>query len=90
MLIHDPVDNLPIADESQDIERNAAASDRIETLYGLLRELPFVDRTIASLYLDSLSHRQISEVLGMSVENVGVRIHRIKKKLSKLYRERSS
>ena len=55
---------------------------RIEWLYGLLRQLPPVDRTVLMLHLDRLSHREIGEVIGLTENHVGVRLHRVKKWLS--------
>jgi RNA polymerase sigma factor (sigma-70 family) len=51
---------------------------RLEWLYALMRELPPLDRTVLMLSLDRLSHREVGEVTGLSENNVGVRLHRIK------------
>jgi RNA polymerase sigma-70 factor (ECF subfamily) len=52
---------------------------RLEWLYGLLRQLPPLDRTLLMLHFDQLSHREIGEVTGLTENNVGVRLHRIKR-----------
>lgn len=51
-------------------------------LYALIRELPPHDRTLLMLQLDGLAHHEIAEVTGLSENNVGVRLHRIKRWLS--------
>jgi len=55
-----------------------AGAIRLEWLYGLMRQLPPIDRTLLLLYLDQLSHREIGEVTGLSENNVGVRLHRVR------------
>jgi RNA polymerase sigma factor (sigma-70 family) len=55
---------------------------RLDWLYALIRELPPLDRTVLMLHLDQLSHREIGEVTGLTENNVGVRLHRIKRWLS--------
>jgi len=41
------------------------------------------DRIIISLLFENSSYSEISEIVGLSVSNVGVRINRIKKTLTK-------
>ena len=55
---------------------------RLDWLYALIRELPLADRTVLMLHLDRLSHREIGEITGLTENNVGVRLHRIKHWLS--------
>ncbi len=56
---------------------------RIAQLYAALGELSEADRSLALLYLDDLSYREIADVLGITENNVGVRLNRIKKRLEK-------
>jgi RNA polymerase sigma factor (sigma-70 family) len=56
---------------------------RLAWLYAVIRKLPPLDRTLLMLHLDRLSHTEITEVTGLSENNVSVRIHRIKQWLSK-------
>lgn len=55
---------------------------RIDWLYERISQLNPLDRSLALLLLDGLSYREISETLGLSESNVGVRVHRIKKHLT--------
>ncbi|MEO7414587.1 MAG: sigma-70 family RNA polymerase sigma factor [Opitutaceae bacterium] len=66
------------------LEADDATTDnaRLDWLYALIRELPPADRTVLLLQLDRLSHREIGEVTGLTENNVGVRLHRIKRWLS--------
>jgi RNA polymerase sigma-70 factor (ECF subfamily) len=43
-----------------------------------------VDRSLALLYLDSCSYKEIAEILGISINLVGVKVNRLKKHLGRL------
>lgn len=57
-------------------------ADALDRLYAALRTLPEVDRALILLTLEERSHAEIADVLGLSVSNVAVRLHRAKAKLS--------
>lgn len=40
-----------------------------------------LDKALVMLYLDEKTYKEISEIMGMSENNIGVKINRIKKKL---------
>jgi len=65
------------------------ADPRIDWLYERIAELDPLDRSLSLLLLDGMSYREMAELLGISESNVGVRISRIKKKLSNQIAERS-
>ena len=44
--------------------------------------VPPADRALVTLWLEELSYAQISEVTGLSESHVGVRLHRIRKRLA--------
>ena len=74
-------------------EREAGSSDRAcesksEWLYGAIRQLTAIDRALIMCYLDGMSYRGISEVLGLSEANVGTRLNRAKARLQELARQR--
>ena len=52
-----------------------------------MEELPLLDRTVVSLYLEELSTREMAEVTGISESNVRVRIHRIKERINQKWKE---
>jgi len=56
-------------------------SEQVQQLYCAIRSLGEVDRAIVMLYLEDLSYKEISEVLGLTEDNVGVKLNRIKSKL---------
>lgn len=54
----------------------------IEQLYAAIRRLPKVDASLALMLLDGLAYREMSEVLGISENHVGVKLNRIRKQLA--------
>lgn len=56
----------------------------IISLYNAIHKLADVDRAIILLYLEQLSNKEIADVIGVTANNIGVRIARIKQKLNKL------
>lgn len=60
----------------------AAEHELVEWLYGELATWSRVDRSLMLLYLDDLSYRSMSEILGISESNVGVKLTRLKRRLS--------
>lgn len=71
----------PIPDRSDENE------EQLAWLYEQIGRLPLDDRTLCLLLLEGYSHREIAGTLGISEANVGVRAHRIKKKLTRLSKE---
>jgi len=55
--------------------------ERTQLLYRAIRSLNNVDRALITLYLEDLNYREIAEILGISEDNAGVRLNRIKAKL---------
>ena len=53
----------------------------IKKLYSIVDELSTVDKAVVTLYLDSCSYEEMADIMGTTVNNIGVRINRIKKKL---------
>jgi RNA polymerase sigma-70 factor, ECF subfamily len=54
----------------------------IEQLYSVIRQLPKIDASIALMHLDGLTYHEISEVLGISENYVGVKLSRIRTELT--------
>ena len=55
---------------------------RLDWIYQRIGELTEANRSLALLMLDGFSYREISDVLGLSESNVGVKINRIKAALA--------
>jgi len=55
--------------------------ERVQQLYTAIRQLPKLDASLALMHLDGLSYREMGEVLGITENNVGVKLNRIRKQL---------
>ncbi len=64
-----------------------SGGDDIELLHQAIRKLNPVERALIMLYLEDLSHKEMSEVLGLTPSNIGVKLSRIKSKLQILLRQ---
>ena len=69
-----------LRDESPDWKEKEA---EVERLYAAVRTLKVEDRSIILLYLEEKSYDEISDMIGITKSNVGVKINRIKKSLFK-------
>ncbi len=67
-----------LSESLSQIENNAL----IERLYDIVNHLNKIERSIIFLYLEGKSHREISDLIGCSVTNVGTKIQRIKIKMA--------
>ncbi len=63
---------------------NEVEKEQLEALYTAIRKLSESERAIILLYLEDKSYREISEILGITVTNVGVRVNRVKNQLKTL------
>ncbi|HWM91555.1 MAG TPA: sigma-70 family RNA polymerase sigma factor [Thermoanaerobaculia bacterium] len=73
-----------IADHRHDPESELYERDRRERLREAVRRLPPVARQVVALSLEGLSHREIGEVLGLTENNVAVRLTRARKLLRQI------
>lgn len=62
--------------DAPDPERVLEQKQRTERLRRAIHTLPLGHRQVITLFLEDLSHDEIADVLGISVTNVGVRLHR--------------
>ncbi|MCB7482387.1 RNA polymerase sigma factor [Christiangramia sediminis] len=63
---------------------NPFNDEALKILYQAIKELSETDRAIILLYLEEKSYQEIAEIIGLSPNNIGVKITRIKKKLKTL------
>lgn len=59
----------------------------MQLLHRLIAEMPEMDRIIILLELEDMKQAQIAQVVGLSESNVRVRLHRIKERLTKKFKE---
>lgn len=72
--------------EDSDAERLHDETAVVEKLGDLIRQLKPIDRDVILLYLEEMDAAGISEVLGISPDNVAQKIHRSKKLLNRYFR----
>jgi RNA polymerase sigma-70 factor (ECF subfamily) len=67
--------------------RDDGAEEQLARLYDAIAQLNEVERALVTLFLEDFSYEEMAEVLGLSASNVGVMLHRAKKKLLTLMQE---
>lgn len=72
------ITGIDIPDLEDSIEKEEASRE----LFKAIEHLDKIDKSIILLYLEEKSYEEISEITGLSKSNVGVKLNRIKTKLS--------
>ena len=75
------VDADEMVHDAPDPEVIAGLSERMRALFAALHKLPFGQRQVLVLALEGLSHEEIGEVLGVTANNVAVRLNRARNEL---------
>jgi len=70
--------------EYNEDESNLRFEEQLEDLYKAIRNLKNIDRAIILLYLEKKTYLQISEIVGLSEKNIGVKLVRIREKLKNI------
>jgi RNA polymerase sigma factor (sigma-70 family) len=69
----------PIAAEQYTFEEE----DKLQIMYACIQKLEEKDKMITLMMLEGISYQEISDVVGITQETLRVKIHRIKKNLTK-------
>ena len=72
---------IPFTLSMADLFADEQEKENLRELYDLINRLGKLERALILLWLDERTYEEISEILDISVSNVGVRINRIKAKL---------
>jgi RNA polymerase sigma-70 factor (ECF subfamily) len=64
-----------------------SSDDEKERLYKAIRTLSDTERAIVSLHLDGYDNKEVSELLGITANLVGVKLHRAKQQLTTLLKD---
>jgi RNA polymerase sigma factor (sigma-70 family) len=80
-----PTDPLPLRDVMPDLESDKIA--QLELLNQLMKRLTDQEKALVALYLDELSYQEMAEITGLTENNVGVKLNRIKIKLKNSHYE---
>jgi len=77
--LHDVPDHPP--------SHNPRQHEQMEQMFRAISQLDGLEKAAITLFLEDLSYEQMASVMGISESNVGVILHRAKKKLSTLIKE---
>lgn len=66
-------------------EEPGELEENVRMLYQFINELDELNKALMLLFLESKSHKEMAEVLGISETNVATKISRIKEKLKKKF-----
>lgn len=77
-----------VEDDHADPVQRVSANQEFERLLSMIYRLPMVDRQLLQLSLEGMKQREIGSVLGISENNVAVRLNRAREKLRQLLEER--
>jgi RNA polymerase sigma-70 factor (ECF subfamily) len=72
-----------LSNQSDSNEGSKDYSNDISRLYEEIKKLSEIDRAIILLYLEKKTYREISQIIGINSNSIGVKITRIKKQLKK-------
>ena len=78
------VETVPLEWKSDSAVEDDPDKEQIEKLYMGIKKLRESDRAIILLYLEDKSYKEMSEILGITVSNVGVKVNRLKDKLKEI------
>jgi RNA polymerase sigma-70 factor (ECF subfamily) len=71
------------SNESDENEESRDYSNDISRLYKEIKKLSEIDRAIILLYLEKRTYKEISQIIGINNNSIGVKITRIKKRIKK-------
>jgi RNA polymerase sigma-70 factor (ECF subfamily) len=76
-------ESFPEVLDSYDLFEEFAQNENIKLLISGIHSLNDIDKSVIFLYLEEKSYQEISDIIGISVSNVGTKINRIKSQLKK-------
>jgi len=62
-------------------EQPSSIEDQVQAMYKAISQLSKIDKALVMLYLDDYSYKEMAEIIGITVTNVGAKMNRIKTKL---------
>ncbi len=75
---------VPLTVDIDPYEADNPQTQQIRVLYDRISRLDLIDRSLILLWLEGISYDEIGAIIGISPNNVGVRLTRIKEKLVKM------
>ena len=78
------VEKVPLTMDVNFFEDDDEQSQQVRQLHQRIGRLGLVDRALVMLWLEGMSYDEIGSVMGISAQNVGVKLFRIKEQLKKM------
>ena len=77
------VRKVPLTMDVNFFEDNDANSTQVRMLHQRIGKLGLVDRALVMMWLEGMNYEEIGAVMGISAQNVGVKLFRIKEQLKR-------
>lgn len=74
---------VPI-EEAENVTVETINTDELENLYKAIGQLEKIDRLIIMMVLEELEYEEIAKVVGISMNNLRVKIHRVKQRIKNI------
>lgn len=74
-----------LPDNPEAVQENTLHTDK---LFAALKQLNDEEKALITLYLEELSYKEIADIMGITENNVGVKLSRIKTKIKTHYGEK--
>ena len=69
------------------IDESPERLEQLREMYRLIERLDPLEKALIMLWLDGTAYDEIGQIMGITKANVGIRIHRVKDKLTKMANE---
>ena len=76
--------HVSILDFKENLIEPESMDGNIREMYRLIYQLKTLERAIILLYLEEKSYREIADITGLTLNNVAIKLKRIKEKLKKM------
>ena len=72
------------AQMARTLEADEETTEQLKELYKLINQLGKLERALILLWLEERSYQEMAEILGISKNNVAVKLNRVREKLKKM------
>ena len=78
------IETVPLTVDIDPYEADDPKTQQVRRLHDLIAQLELIDRSLVLLWLEGIPYDEIGAIIGITPNNVGVRLGRIKEKLVQL------
>ena len=75
------IETVPLTVDIDPFEADDPKTQQVRKLHDLISQLELIDRSLVLLWLEGIPYDEIGAIIGITPNNVGVRVARIKEKL---------